>query len=256
MDRYQQLQELRQQWKAPAELNRSIPREVQLKAAGYAVAVLSGLLVLGGIAGGVLLQIGSDRQAREQAVLERDGMDADAQVTRLWRSSDKEQAPMATYRFDAGGRIYSKSVKVPRQVWNTLASGSTLPVRFLPSDPSISHPREWSADRTPIWVPPMIGVSMAGLSLVLVLRLKRQRRLLSEGRPAPGIVTRYSHADKGRKRIHYEFAPMHSSVIEGKSGPMRRQTMPAIGATVCVLYDPDNPRRNTPYPMDLVRILE
>ena len=30
---------------------------------------------------------------------------------------------------------------------------------------------------------------------------------------------------------------------------------PAIGSTICVVYDRDNPGRNSPYPFSLVRVM-
>ena len=42
------------------------------------------------------------------------------------------------------------------------------------------------------------------------------------------------------------------SLQRGRSGPSRHP--PAIGATVCILYDPERPKRNTAYPLPLVRL--
>jgi hypothetical protein len=104
----------------------------------------------------------------------------------------------------------------------------------------------------PIWVPFLVGSSLAAGGAVLVLILRRQLRLLSEGRPALAVVTRYSYAQHGAKNIHYEFPLLSGGMAKGRSGPIRR--LPAIGATLCVIYDRENPRRNAPYPLEMARL--
>ncbi len=91
---------------------------------------------------------------------------------------------------------------------------------------------------------------MAGSAWLVAWSLQRQRRLLTEGRPAPGIVTRLSRT-KGGMQVYYDFLLLSGSVAKGSSGPVSKP--PGIGQTVCVLYNPDNPRRNAIYPLCLVK---
>src|ERR1022692_690492 len=130
MDRYQEMSELQRTWTPPPELLGSGPREVQLSRAGVAVAVLAGLLVLGGIGAGVALERVGARQSDEQKLLREQGNDVESSVTRLWHAGDKEHSPMVAYGFEADGRTYRKSVKAPLSVWKKLAPGSPLAVRF------------------------------------------------------------------------------------------------------------------------------
>ena len=80
--------------------------------------------------------------------------------------------------------------------------------------------------------------------------LRKQMQLLTEGRPAPGIVTRHRRTKDGTI-IRYEFALLNGATAKGR-GQTRRP--PPIGSRICVLYDPENPRRNAPYPLYLVRL--
>jgi len=228
------------------------PRPIRLTGGGYALVVVAALLVLGGIAAGVLLAVSADRRETRQALLRREGRGIEAQVTRVWKTSDKEHHPMAAYGFEVDGRKYSHSVRVPGRIWKGLATGSRLAVVYLPSDPALSHPRDWAQDRTPVWAPFLVGCLFSGIGVGMLFLLSRQMGLLSEGRPAPAVVTKYSPGQHGQKNVHYEFPLLSGALVKGKSGPRRR--LPEIGATICVIYHPDNPRRNATYPLDLVGV--
>ena len=160
---------------------------------------------------------------------------------------------MVAYQFEAEGRTYRRSVGAPLKIWKSLFPGSPLTVRFLPSDPARNHPRDWPDSQTPLWVAILVGAGLVGTGVILVIVLRRQLALLRDGRPAPAVVTRHSWAQHGQKNFHYEFPLLGGSVEKGKRGPTRRP--PAIGATLCVLYDPDNPRRNAPYPLEMATLV-
>jgi hypothetical protein len=253
MDTYQKMAELQRNWTPPPELAGFGSREVQLSRAGIAIAVLAGALILGGLGAGIGLERVSSRQSAQQALLNEQGKEAEGTVTRLWRARDKEKRPMVAYQYQAAGATYAGSAKAPLRIWKTLAVGSPLAVRFLPSDPALNHPIGWAASTLPLWLPFLAGALLAALGGFLVFGLRRQMALLSEGRPAPAVVTRYSNAQHGQKNIHYEFPLLGGSMAKGHSGP--RRTLPAIGATLCVIYDRDNPRRNATYPMQMVRLV-
>jgi hypothetical protein len=254
MDRFDEMAELQRKWTPPAELAGSGTREVRLSGRGIAAAVLAGLLILGGPVASIFLERLSGRQTAEQNQLSDEGKDVEARVTRLWRSADKESRPMVTYQFFTEGSMYRKSVKAPLRIWKGLMEGSPLVVRYWPPNPTRSHPRDWVETPMPLWLSLLIGSLLAGLGVWLVFTLRRQWSLLREGRPAPAVVTRYSYAQHGQKAIHYEFPLMGGSLEKGRSGPMRK--LPAIGATLCVLYDRDNPRRNALYPLEMARLAD
>jgi len=87
--------------------------------------------------------------------------------------------------------------------------------------------------------------------------VRRERRLLSEGRAALGLITghskmhRSSHGGEVGKSAYYQFAQMSGALAKGETSPMKKP--PEIGSTICVLYDPENPGRNARYPLSLVR---
>jgi hypothetical protein len=104
----------------------------------------------------------------------------------------------------------------------------------------------------PSWVPAISAVGLVFPALLLLYMIRRQMQLLSEGRAAPAMVVGHRHI-KGGKMTVYEFPLLSGGVGKGRGGKARRP--PAIGSTITVVYDRDNPKRSAPYPFDMVRIV-
>jgi hypothetical protein len=235
-------------WKPPDRLGYSSGREVRLSGQGRFLAVISAFFLIGGFALGIYLARSIRREAHAQRLLDQQGVTADAVVTRLWRSGDKENTPRVSYRFECQGAICTNSVSAPLVVWRKLKVGARLPVRFVPSQPTISHPVDWPWKGIPFWIPYFATAMFAGCAALLAYQLARQMRLLSEGRAVPGRVTGIRKA-KGLV-VLYEFE-VNGAKLKGRAHVRK---MPLPGEPVCVLYDPENPRRNTLYPMETVRL--
>jgi hypothetical protein len=243
--------ELRRTWQPPADLRRALPREVELTASAKAVLTLAIVLALAGLFMAGLLDRKARRQAEQISALQDNGVTTQGSVTRRWRTGGKDDERRLAYEFQNGGRVFTGDVSAPRNKWDTLPPGSAIEIRFIPSDPRINHPAEWRMQALPRWLPLLIIAMFSLMAVVFISLIGRQRALLSEGDPAPAIVTRLSSAKNG-KVIHYEFAAPDGSIVKGRHGSSR--TVPQPGETICILYDRDRPRRNAPYPMDFVRI--
>jgi len=106
----------------------------------------------------------------------------------------------------------------------------------------------------PKLLPPWVSILVAGVLFFvawLVTRiLASQRRLLAEGRPAPGIVTKITRTDHG-KVSHYVFMAMSGKLINGKLNP--RKNPPAVGTILNVIYEPDRETHNSIFPLPLVK---
>jgi hypothetical protein len=237
-------------WTPPDGLGYSSLRPVQLTGAGIALLVVAGSMLLGAVAAGIGLNTSARQQAKDHRLLEEQGVITDAQITRLWRSGGEDRQYWVAYRFTAQERAYDMRKKVPTRIWQKLTTGSSLPVRFLPSDPKVNHPNGWNDIPTPVWVPYLVSGALAAIASVLTILLRIQMRLLTEGRPAPGIVTGLRRTRDGTV-IRYEFKLLNGATAKGR-GQSRRP--PAIGSPICVLYDPENPCRNAPYPLKLVKL--
>ena len=253
-ERARELEELQRHWMPPSGLARGGPRDVKLSVSGIAVGILACLLVLGSIAAAVGLTRVSSRGTAENLELAASGVETQAVVTRQWRTSNGENTELrVAYEFTYEGRAYRSSVRAPRSIWARLTVGSPLSIRFVPAHPALNHPSGWRRDELPRWLPAMVAVGLLLPALLLLFMLRRQIQLLSDGRAAPGVVIGHRRV-KGGQVLRYEFALMGGGVAKGSGGHSRRP--PAVGSTITVVYDRDNPKRNAPYPFDMVRIAQ
>jgi hypothetical protein len=124
-------------------------------------------------------------------------------------------------------------------------------VRYVPSQPTLNHPEEWPSSVLPMAVPPLAALGVLIPAALMFFSIRRQKGMLENGRPAPGRITQLKQAPKGQTLQHYEFVTLSGSVLQGRT---QTGSKPApVGALVTVIYDPDNPRRNTLYPMCMVK---
>jgi len=101
----------------------------------------------------------------------------------------------------------------------------------------------------------VVATGIAAIGVLCLLGINQERRLLSEGRAAPALVTALktqsgTHGEKHRS-MTYEFPLMSGAVASGKSGTSSKP--PAVGSVICIVYDPERPGRNKVYPFGLVR---
>jgi len=253
-----QLVEIGRHWAPPAGLDRSRPREVSLTSRGIALLILAGVLCLGAIAAGVGLTAVAGRAAEEARLLQKDGQMADGQIIRLWRGRDDDRQPWASYQFAIQGRTYQKNFKVPYRIWRNMSVGASFPVRYVPSRPDLNHLLGLAPRPLPPWVPIPIagGIALGGFFITLPIR--SQRRLLAYGRTAPAMVTahgkrvRTSHGADLGVQFTYEFPLLSGAIAKGKAGPSKNP--PAVDSIIPILYDPDSPRKNAPYPLSLLKL--
>ncbi len=253
MDRYQELAQMQRNWRPPAELNTSTPREVKLSGGGIAVAVLAVALFAGAIASVFFLSRVATRQAEESRELRASGIVVKGTVTRHYRSGGKDAERRIAYEFQYDGGIYRSTVKTPKNIWSKLEVGSPIDIRVTPGRPERNHPEDWSRNDMPAWLPPGLAALLVAVGMFLIWYLRRQIRLLSEGRAAPGMVVGHKKIQHGQQMLQYEFPLIEGGVGKGSGGQSRRP--PPVGSSVIVVYDRDNPKRNALYPMDIVRIV-
>jgi hypothetical protein len=234
-------------WEPPDGLGYSSLRPVQLSAQGTAIAVLAALLVIAGPVMGVFIAKQSRSQLEKQRLLREQGVDATAVITRLWQTGGKDSKHMVSYRFDAG----TGKASAPSKIWRSFTVDAALPIRYVPSRPDVNHPAAWNASIPPAVLPYAIAAMMLLPGALLGVVMRKQMRLLSEGRPAPGVITALRRADKN-VTVLYEFQLLNGSVAKGRSAGGRRP--PGVGTRCCVIYDPENPKRNAMYPMPMVKL--
>lgn len=241
----------------PRELETSRPRDVRLSAGGIVLATLAVALFAGAAGAGIGLSRVADRQAGDQRALATDGVDIEGRILRLWRSSG-EKSRWLSYTYAVDGRAYEGRTKMGESKWKALRVGATVPVRYLRADPGRSFAAGVQPNAMPVWLPFIIAVGLAISGWLCVRGIRGQRQLLAEGRAAAAIVTshktyRTQHGGK-QETFMYTFQVFSGATAEGKGGPVSKP--PAIGSVICVLYDAEQPSRNAPYPLPLVRPAE
>jgi hypothetical protein len=250
------LQKAQEGWRPPEGLLGSAPRESSLTGAGRAMVALAFVFFLGAIAAGIGLQTLTRDRAEAVSLIRERGVTTQAIVTRLWRGGDKSHQPWVAYRFEADGLVYGAQRKLSLKTWSRLEVGSGLEVVYVPSKPELNYPRGHIENPIPAFVPYLAAVILGSTGILLLFAVRRERRLLEDGRAAPGVVTELrkrarSHGAAHEMEFRYTFALLSGST--GKGRGRRSRNPPPIGSTICVLYDPDYPSRNAPYPFSLVR---
>jgi hypothetical protein len=195
------------------------------------------------------------RQAEHRAALRGDRSVTVGEITRTRKMKNSE---IVYYTFSVSGRSYTGEAELPWELRDDVERSNSLTVRYLPADPDVNHPAawEWSFFWLPLstdlvhlpefgkeseWFPalPIFGP----FGFVVLMGLRSERKLLAEGVPATGLVTECARGTRGGYRVKYEFRAEDGRVVQGRCGSERRE----IGATICVLYLRQDPRRNQPY---------
>ena len=255
MDSKSTFAELQRRFVPPAGLSRSRPRDVRLTAAGRLLMVFSLVMFAAGLAGGIALHQTAERQADAQRRMVEQAVPGIGTVTRLWRASNDSKQPWVAYQFEAGGRLYEGRSTMKLSNWRVLESGATLPIRYLPADPA-SNVLEGRLPRAmPFWLAPLVAAAAALCGWLCAAALRVERQLLMDGRPAPALVTAVHKRQTGHgttRSMTYTFPLLTGAIASGKCGTSTKP--PAVGSSLCIVYDPDRPARNKPYPFKLVRV--
>ena len=203
----------------------------------------------------VLTTIGEWRAARsfERAALVTRGAVVATTRENASRESNSSTRYVVTYRFTASdGTTVEQTEQLPFDDWEPLAEGSTLTVRYLPSDPGTARSRPPS----PWWEMPLV-VGFTGLFAVLGILLARPgvRRVLTILRVAKRGVdvtaTVLDVAPTGdminrvpQWRVRYEFRDRQGRAQTGASDLLAPQEAaewrPA--EKIVIRFDPERPQ--------------
>ena len=240
----------------PFELQRSIPRPVELTQAGVAAWIGVDVLVAITIATCLVLAIQAGRDARRSEDREHESAQVRGVVERMGRTRGDSPKPIIVYGYTVAGVDHQGRSTLRRSEAARYPVGASLEVRYLPSDPRVSWIAGHEPRGVPSWLPIIVALGMAPWSPLIAKALRRQRRLLEEGRPAIARVTssRQRHGTHGHTHQHveYEFTTLSGARRTGRFDAQRN--VPVPGSTILVLYDPDEPKRQAPYPIRLYRV--
>lgn len=242
-------------WQPPAELDRPMPRPVRLTAWGILLYVLSALILAGGLIGTVGLARECRRQQAEETRMHAQSRRVAGVVTRLWRDSEDSGDYHVDYRYAVRGRNHDATATIDSDFWNRLHPLAAVAVTYLPSEPTHNYLTADPLGYMPVWAPFLTAGIIALAGAWMPLAVRRHRRLLQRGRPAPAVVTRlrkWDTRDGTQNLVSYQFAVPGGGFCQGRSSLFRKAL--TAGATICILFDPANPRRNAAYPPRTVKL--
>jgi len=245
----------RANWQPPPELQRSIPRPVELRLAGWALVVVIVLMAAGAIALGIGLNISRQRAQALRAMVEREGVGVEGRVVETGRTGSEDRARFIVYRYAARGREYEKRVVLGSRSRELAQVGAVVTARYLPGEPERSWMLGYEPNGPPLWAVFLAPVSMVAAAPLLARLLRTQARLLSTGRPAEAHVLGSRRVSTGKSthyQVEYEYRILSGATRKVKVDASRRPPEP--GATVTLIYDPDNPKKAIAYPLALVRV--
>lgn len=240
----------------PAELQRSVPRQVALTASGWVALAAAVLLSFGGLLAGAWLYVAAERDVALRREVASNTVSTVAEVTTVQRRRGDDGKTEVTYRYTANGGDYVGLVRLSKRAGSRLAPGTRIPVRYLVSAPE----RSWLPGREPqgveFWVVPLVALPLCAAGAVSALTLSRQHRLLVYGRPALAQVTEARKFSRAHNHGHGYHVAFEFHLLSGarRTGSFDVQkNPPPAGAASVIVYDPEHPRRHARYPLQLVR---
>jgi len=240
--------------RVPPELERTIPRDVELTGQGVAVLVIAVLIAMTAIVGGSVLAILAQRGTAIHDQEVREGVAAAAEITEVGRTRGKDRRTYATYRFSVDGKVFGGRTVFANRDERNLVVGQPIEIRYLPSNPKRSWVEGYEFRAVPLWLAPALGLFGIGLSLFLIHQVGHERRMLAERRATLARVLESKKSAVGDQyRVKYEYSLLSGAQRTG-SLSLPKQPM-AEGAQFVVLYDADAPERHVRYPRELVRVV-
>jgi hypothetical protein len=236
----------------PAELQHDLPRRIRLAARGVYYLLGSMAISILMIAFIVVDFSKTAKEVRNGAELARDGIVAytgDVQAGGMHLAT-------ACYSFTWNGTLYRGKARLPSRYLDKIddySKSDNFPVLFLPRDPSINHPNDWRDDESysSAFISYVLIVLVVIQWSVLFRAILQELRLARNGVVATGRVTSWSYGRSGGIYVKYEFRDMDDllSVGRGECPGWRKQD-----EQICVLYLPDQPDKNRPYPLVFFRV--
>lgn len=234
----------------PAELLYGPPRAAGLAPAGQAAVVVAVVLSLVAWLSGILLYVAAVHDLDRLHRLRAEGAAANGMVVEIGRTQGEHPKRLVRYRYDAGGRSHEGSAALRGDDRREFSAGTPLEVSYLPSDPEFNWLPGYEPEGVPIWVVPLAFVCCAATSGIIALTVRRERRLLEEGRAVLATVTESKRHEKGY-RVQYQFKTLAGAL---RTGSYDRRKAQETGSKVLILYHPDEPKLQAAYPLSLVRV--
>jgi hypothetical protein len=190
------------------------------------------------------------QQMQHKVALRLGGSEAVAEVTKLGVERPSART-VVRYSFNVQGETFTGNAIVPSQLYPSVAQSDTIPIRYLPTQPMVNHPSAWAwtalLDLESFYS--VLLLVAAGMLFQLpgrILLMRVERRVVAEGTPVVASITECVPLYRaGGFIVKYEFRTDSGTEMQGNGWYDSSQES---GANICVLYLPQNPKQNQPYP--------
>ena len=224
------------------------PRTAQITGRGIALTAVATIVICASVAYASMIGAEAARQFQLRRILSGGGRETTGRITKLRNPYPLKE--YVEYTFDVGGRSYAGEAIVPLQFYQSLQSASSLTVRYRPQYPSANEPVDWTWSLLSEWEDPYLVLSLVaglGCALFIPLQIFLERKLVTKGLAAVGAVKKCSVSGRGGEFITltYDFRTEGGALVHGRGSS---QTRKEVGANILILYVPNKPNQNIPYP--------
>lgn len=188
-----------------------------------------------------------------ERIITREGRLIHAEVTQVRRPRGENKETDVSYRFKVDGVQYAGKGEI-RETRPLLKVGSNVPVVYLLTDPELSWPAADVPQAVPLFIVFLLPTVFLTTALIGNRAMRKQKRLLEEGRVAEGrVVTtkELGHGATKSQQIEFEFRDLGGATHTGKFALTRAGDVPM---PLFIIYDRDDPSRHMVYPSSLWRI--
>ena len=238
---------------------KSVPRDVKTNASGGMMLIVAAALVGAGMWGGIELTRSAERSQRQVSQFASERVVTAGDVIQLRkRGGGNDHRIVAHYRYAVQGRELNGTTTLRRDEREKYLVGSPIAVWYLPAEPEASWLDGYAPRAEASWPATVIPLVCGVSAMALIVAVRRQLNLLTNGRAAPATVTKVEKkkGDHGTYWVvYYEWTIMSGATRTGKYHHSRKD-VPAVGGTLPIVYDRDNTFRHRRYPMSLVRVAD
>lgn len=236
-------------WTVPPELSGMIPRDVQLSPAGRTLAALVAALIMAALVAAIAMSVAAATAAERGP-----RASVDARALRVERTRGERPRRIVSYTFSIDGRTYGGRTTLRERDHRDVFQGTLLPVEYVVSNPGVNWIRGYERGGLPVWLIPLVSISLLAAAGGIARLLRRSWVLLSEGRAVQARVL-------SQRKVRRDKHPAYEITSEFRDLSGARHTMrydvlkapPAVGSTLTVVYHRDDPRWHAVYPLQLVR---
>jgi hypothetical protein len=211
-------------------------------------------MAVGGIATAIVMSVVYMQAEERRQMREREKVAIEAEVVDVVRGRGEHPRRDVTYRFEAGGRAYTAVAKLRERDRRTFIPGGRIPIEFVRSAPHVNWASGYEAEGFPLWMIPVLSISLLVIAASIIRGVRRQRMLLSEGRLAQARVTAHKKIQTDKRkgyRVSCEFQDFSGATRRAEYDAGKHP--PPIGSVVPIIYHRDDPAWYAAYPLQFVR---